>query len=347
MYFPTRRLKNWWNGKMGKARDMSLVRLLSEVSSSASSKEREPPFSLSTKELYREDILEIFHLKESTAKEEELDWAVDPKKKGRLPAALSKWHIRAAQATQRKQPANSSLLTEYYFRWFDDNFPPSELDVKGTRGKAKCLLDRAAREDRKLFIRAADSDQDCYKDFFKILYETKLTYKVRYDHQTRALHGVADMTVWWGDPRKLGTNLAIHHVWPGDNWETRVNECLAYLAMGREVRKRAGHQNTAMYGMCTDGYRWIFLKIHSDGRVSFSPDLKYSRVPEAEEILAHTRRILEEATKMKPPQPRGRRSRFMNKLKDKILKPEDLVSPWDCGDPAVLQEPEEMRYRWF
>ncbi|KAJ5800412.1 uncharacterized protein N7518_002480 [Penicillium psychrosexuale] len=43
--------------------------------------------------------------------------------------------------------------------------------------------------------------------------------------------------------------------------------CLAYMAMIRDPKKRAGASDTSVYGIATDSNAWWFIHLRDDGKV--------------------------------------------------------------------------------
>jgi len=85
-----------------------------------------------------------------------------------------------------------------------------------------------------------------------------------------------------------------------DLFSTAERPLLTYLAILRELRIRAGKTNTVTQGFYTDGYRYCFMAINTDGKVESSMPYEVLSPEGGKTIFNFIVTILESAMKCSP-----------------------------------------------
>lgn len=83
-------------------------------------------------------------------------------------------------------------------------------------------------------------------------------------------------------------------------FSTAEKQLLTYLAILRELRLRAGKKNSATQGFYTDGYRYCFMAINTDGKVESSEIYEVMKPESGKTIFNFIVAILESAMKCSP-----------------------------------------------
>jgi len=101
------------------------------------------------------------------------------------------------------------------------------------------------------------------------------------------LTGFADYSLWYDEPKTMGTNLVVVEAKRSGNAGSGEAQCLAYmgrlnsqegmkfdsvlslivLAIVHDIRKLAHKRHKVIYGICTDGAQYQFLRIDNNSAV--------------------------------------------------------------------------------
>ncbi len=125
--------------------------------------------------------------------------------------------------------------------------------------------------------------------------ETPLKYLVEYEGEARMLAGFADYSLWY-DKKDMGTNLVVVEAKRFGNTASAKSQCLAYMgkqnllerllhlrklvftvtncqlsAIVHDIRKAARKMHKVIYGICTDGTQYQFLRIDNNSVVCSLP----------------------------------------------------------------------------
>ncbi|MCJ1484208.1 hypothetical protein MMC06_004376 [Schaereria dolodes] len=100
----------------------------------------------------------------------------------------------------------------------------------------------------------------------ELRHETPLNRQVNYEGEPRMLSGFADYTVWYNSPKKakFATNLIIVEAKKLHSTDTCLGQLTAYMGLVHASRKDEQKQNSAIYGVATDGLTFRFCCIDND-----------------------------------------------------------------------------------
>ncbi|KAJ6138333.1 hypothetical protein N7471_004819 [Penicillium samsonianum] len=79
------------------------------------------------------------------------------------------------------------------------------------------------------------------------------------------LAGIVDYSLWYGMPNDYATNMAMVEATQPHLIKQGVFQCLAYMAMIHKTRKQANVPDTSVYGIATDSFEWVFIRIRPNG----------------------------------------------------------------------------------
>ncbi|KAJ9485195.1 hypothetical protein VN97_g8167 [Penicillium thymicola] len=108
-------------------------------------------------------------------------------------------------------------------------------------------------------------------------YTSLKTVHLKFDRETEfiwksgnrqvKLSGTVDYSLWYGMSDDYSTNMVTIEARQPDLIKRGVFQCLAYMAMVHETRKRAKVIDTSVYGIVTDSFEWVFIRIRPNGEV--------------------------------------------------------------------------------
>ncbi|PGH10172.1 hypothetical protein AJ79_05527 [Helicocarpus griseus UAMH5409] len=100
--------------------------------------------------------------------------------------------------------------------------------------------------------------------------EMDFTEVVDYNKRARYLSGKADFVLWNGPVTEMGATLVVVSV--GGELTARQGEgkCLALMSIIHNRKKNGGKKCTTVYGMCSDGVEFYFLRLDNDSKFSRS-----------------------------------------------------------------------------
>ncbi|CDM35333.1 unnamed protein product [Penicillium roqueforti FM164] len=81
------------------------------------------------------------------------------------------------------------------------------------------------------------------------------------------LSGVVDYSIWFGSPGNYETNLVMVEAKKTRSLDEGMLSFLGYMGMIHHARKTAKMQDTPVYGIVTDSFRWDFIQIRADSEV--------------------------------------------------------------------------------
>ncbi|KAL2002762.1 hypothetical protein VTN02DRAFT_6041 [Thermoascus thermophilus] len=144
----------------------------------------------------------------------------------------------------------------------------------------------------------ARSDEGLSKKPVSLMLESRLSLEVQFQNSRRLLQGKSDYSVWYDDV-DMATNLVIVEAKTRGVAGSGIAQCLAYMAMVHQIRKGLKKPNAIVYGCCSDGYRFDFLKIDNESRYTQWHCQQWGskdRVSESE-IYTHLRCIIRAAVR--------------------------------------------------
>ncbi|CRL17880.1 unnamed protein product [Penicillium camemberti] len=103
------------------------------------------------------------------------------------------------------------------------------------------------------------------------------------DNRRVRLSGIVDYSLWYGMSDDYSTNMVMVEAKQPDLIKRGVLQCLAYMAMIHETRRRANIIDTSVYGITTDSFQWVFIRIRPNGEWT---DKAYHWVHNAQEIVS-------------------------------------------------------------
>ncbi|KAJ5561042.1 hypothetical protein N7535_009239 [Penicillium sp. DV-2018c] len=81
------------------------------------------------------------------------------------------------------------------------------------------------------------------------------------------LSGTVDYSLWDGKPSERVTDTVVVKTETTPWLKRGMYHCLIYMAMIHHTRKRAGMPDTSIFGVATDGFEWVFIRIRPDNHV--------------------------------------------------------------------------------
>lgn len=157
---------------------------------------------------------------------------------------------------------------------------------------------------RKVASRPGTPQDSEVREMVRIYPEIELAVEVVDPHMNEKVRvtGRAD----WGfgysgrDGAAHGTFLVAMEAKRRDLFSTAERQLLTYLAILRELRIRAGETNAITQGFYTDGYRYCFMAINTDGEVESSVPYDVMNPEGGKTIFNFIVTILESAMKCSP-----------------------------------------------
>ncbi|KAI9807034.1 MAG: hypothetical protein M1825_005751 [Sarcosagium campestre] len=122
--------------------------------------------------------------------------------------------------------------------------------------------------------------------------ETRLSGPVVYKDRPRILSGIADYTLGYaGAGEKHAANLII--VESKRRWEldSAFGQLLVYMAIVHSARKDENKDHTIVWGVATDGTRYNFWRVSSDGSVGMSTTFDWNQTEQRRAIYSTLRAI--------------------------------------------------------
>ncbi|KAJ5384635.1 hypothetical protein N7517_002546 [Penicillium concentricum] len=96
-------------------------------------------------------------------------------------------------------------------------------------------------------------------------FERQIKFDWKSDNRLVKLSGIVDYSLSYGLPNKYGTNVAIIEAERPHFLKRGMLHCLAYMAMIHEKRKQSKVRDKSVYGIATDSYEWVFIRIRPNG----------------------------------------------------------------------------------
>ncbi|KAJ5514226.1 hypothetical protein N7463_003778 [Penicillium fimorum] len=96
-------------------------------------------------------------------------------------------------------------------------------------------------------------------------FERKVKFDWKSDNRLVKLSGVIDYSLSYGVPNTYATNMAIIEVERPHLLKRGMLHCLAYMAIIHETRKQSKARDKSVYGIATDSYEWVFIRIRPNG----------------------------------------------------------------------------------
>lgn len=115
--------------------------------------------------------------------------------------------------------------------------------------------------------REGESSQPDIPAVLELQHETRFQREVIYNGKTRLLSGYADCTVWYDSPDKsnFATSLVVVEAKKRDHTDTCLGQLTVYMGVVHASRKDQKKSNSAVYGVASDGLKFRFCQIDSDG----------------------------------------------------------------------------------
>ncbi|KGO71819.1 hypothetical protein PITC_028220 [Penicillium italicum] len=128
-------------------------------------------------------------------------------------------------------------------------------------------------------------------------FKRKIEFIWKSNHQQVRLSGIVDYSLWHGKPDDHATNMVLVEAERPDLLKGGMLRCLAYMAMIHETKKRAKIPDTSVYGIATDSFEWVFIRIRPNGEWT---EKAYRWVHSAREIVSMLAKILAHAAGFDP-----------------------------------------------
>ncbi|OQE47527.1 hypothetical protein PENCOP_c001G08261 [Penicillium coprophilum] len=128
-------------------------------------------------------------------------------------------------------------------------------------------------------------------------FERKIRFNWKSENRLVKLFGIVDYSLSYGMPNKHATNVAMVEVERPHLLKSGMLHCLAYMAMIHEKRKQSKIRDRSVYGIATDGYEWVFIRIRSNGEWI---EKTYSWVQNAQDIVSMLVKIFARAAGFDP-----------------------------------------------
>ncbi|KAJ5410480.1 uncharacterized protein N7487_004839 [Penicillium crustosum] len=114
-------------------------------------------------------------------------------------------------------------------------------------------------------------------------FDREIDFIWKSDDRRVRLSGIVDYSLWYGMADDYSTNMVMVEARQPDLIKRGVLQCLAYMAMIHETRKRAKIIDTSVYGIATDSFQWVFIRIRPNGEWT---EKAYHWVHNAQEIVS-------------------------------------------------------------
>ncbi|QSS62030.1 hypothetical protein I7I51_04207 [Histoplasma capsulatum] len=143
----------------------------------------------------------------------------------------------------------------------------------------------------------------CYsigREILRLGVETAFSNEVEYNRRARLLYGTADFALRYGSVEEMSTNMVVVAVSGETTARQGEGRCLALMSIVHSRRKEDGRKNATVYGVCSDGVEFYFLRIDNDS--------KYSRIGtgldwywgKSSDIVSHIRNVIRLALEVTP-----------------------------------------------
>ncbi|KAI9767531.1 MAG: hypothetical protein M1840_005568 [Geoglossum simile] len=171
----------------------------------------------------------------------------------------------------------------------------------------------------------------------QLQFETPLKFLVEYKGQKRLLTGFADYSLWY-DEEDMGTNLVVVEAKRHGNAGSALAQCLAYMAIVHETRKKAHKRHKVVYGVCTDGLQYQFLRIDNNSAVTASQPFVWGLGPSGNKtIVSYIRYIVRAAINSTPTTSPAKQGAQM----EAYLEAYDSSSAFDYGFRCLKLDEDE------
>ncbi|KAJ5185260.1 hypothetical protein N7491_006870 [Penicillium cf. griseofulvum] len=114
-------------------------------------------------------------------------------------------------------------------------------------------------------------------------FKRKMKFDWKSDNRLVRLSGIVNYSLSYGIPNKYATNMVMMEARRPHLLKSGMLHCLAYMAMIHETRKQSRIRDTSVYGVATDSYQWVFIRIRPNGEWS---EKTYSWVHSAQDIVS-------------------------------------------------------------
>ncbi|CAI7596580.1 unnamed protein product [Penicillium discolor] len=114
-------------------------------------------------------------------------------------------------------------------------------------------------------------------------FDREIEFIWKSDNRQVRLSGLVDYSLWYGMSDDYSTNMVMVEARQPDLIKRGVLQCLAYMAMIHETRRRAKIIDTSVYGIATDSFEWVFIRIRPNGEWT---EKAYHWVHNAQEIVS-------------------------------------------------------------
>ncbi|KFY86563.1 hypothetical protein V500_07563 [Pseudogymnoascus sp. VKM F-4518 (FW-2643)] len=136
----------------------------------------------------------------------------------------------------------------------------------------------------------------------ELLHEVPLSAEVVHKGEHRLLSGFADYTLFYDNsgPDTLATNLVVVEAKRRGGADLALPQLIAYLGIVHRARKEQKKENSIVYGIISDGNKFRFCRVTSDGKYGESSLLEWRRVGERGKIYSMIRSIIRTAALSSP-----------------------------------------------
>ncbi|OJD17285.1 hypothetical protein AJ78_02619 [Emergomyces pasteurianus Ep9510] len=137
-------------------------------------------------------------------------------------------------------------------------------------------------------------------EMVRLSVETAFSSEIDYNRRARLLYGTADFALWYGSVEELATNLVVVAVSGEATARQGEGKCLALMSIVHSRRREDGRKNATVYGVCSDGVEFYFLRLDNDSKVSrigTGLDWNWGK---ASVIVSHVRNIMRLALEATP-----------------------------------------------
>ncbi|KAJ9349639.1 hypothetical protein C8Q69DRAFT_440608 [Paecilomyces variotii] len=228
--------------------------------------------TLAASSLREPDVTDIFGL--SYDKRSPEIWKIDERDLIPVPEALLS-RIEEMEKVRGIHPINEATV-----RW--------RLDI---------ILQYCVRLEQQ---RVADIDPTTSERPITLTAETQLECRIMYKKQPVLLSGKADYSIWYED-HGMSTNLVICEAKDLGHASIGIPQCLAYMGMVNDIRRREDRINSMVYGCVTDGQGFTFLRIDNDHKYSVWNSQRWDNgFPERDKIWTHLVRMTRCASALSP-----------------------------------------------
>lgn len=283
--------QNLWD-KLDRPETYTVENVLKDLRSQtdAISKSETPPPSLAASSISFSDVIKMFQLQISDVDQSFETWRLGRKDLFDVPTTLKD------SLSELSYVMGSSTKNEAYVRCRIDSTLISCIAAERRLAEGNSSSD-ASQPPRMVELERPVTPGETKP--LQLQLETPLKCLVEYEGKPRMLTGFADYSIWY-DEIDLGTNLVVIEAKRDGYTGSARSQCLAYMGIVHTVRRSSQRMHKVIYGICTDGTQYRFLRIDNNSIVTQSQILEWGAAIINKMIVSYIRYIIRAAIHASP-----------------------------------------------